>query len=60
MDHSTTTITKLVWDVLTATNEEVEILLEKIGYHVSQVSYMTSEEEPDYGGVVEVNDLLNE
>lgn len=59
MDYSTKTVSKLVWDVPTATNEEVEILLEAAGYQLSQIHYMTSEEEPDYGGgTVEVSDLL--
>jgi len=58
MDFSTTTVTKLAWDVEKASNEEVEALLESIGYHLSQVSYMTSDEEPDVS-IVEVSDLLN-
>ena len=58
MDFSTTTVTKLAWDVEKASNEEVEALLESVGYHLSQVSYMTSDEEPDIN-IVEVSDLLN-
>ena len=58
MDYSTTTITKLVWDVVSATTEEVEALLDMIGYNLSQISYMTSDEEPDYGGCIEVSDIL--
>ena len=58
MDFSTTTVTKLVWDVPSATTEEVEIMLEAAGYRMSQISYMTSDEEPDYGGVVEVSGVL--
>ena len=59
MDFSTETITKLVWDVQTANNEETEILLERMGYHLSQISYMTTEEEPAIG-LVEVSDVLSE
>ena len=58
MDFSTKIITKLVWDVEEATTEETEVLLEAMGYHLSQVSYMTTNEEPDFGGVVEVSDVL--
>ncbi len=58
MDYSTTTISKMVWDVENATTQEVEILLEAVGYNLSQISYMTSEDEPDYGGVVEVTDIM--
>ena len=58
MDFSTSTITKLVWDVAKASNEEVEALLEQMGYHLSQVSYMTTDEEPEFGGIVEVSDVI--
>ena len=57
MDFSTSTITKLVWDVEKASNEEVEALLESVGYHLTQVSYMTSDEEPDVN-IVEVSDVI--
>ena len=57
MDFSTSTVTKLVWDVEKASNEEVEALLESVGYHLSQVSYMTSDEEPDVN-IVEVSDVI--
>ena len=60
MDYSTETITKLVWDVVRPTTEQVEILLERMGYHLSQIHYMTTEDEPDYGGVVEVSDVLQD
>ena len=40
MDFSTETITKLVWDVEEAESEQVEILLERMGYHLSQISYI--------------------
>lgn len=58
MDFSTSSVTTLAWDVETATDEEAEVLLERMGYHLSQVSYMLTEDEPDYGGVVEVSDVL--
>ena len=57
MDFSTETITKLVWDVESATNEETEVLLERMGFHLSQISYMTTKDEPDIG-IVEVTDVL--
>jgi hypothetical protein len=57
MDFSTTTIHTLVWDVDEASTEEVEILLESLGYHLSQVSYMTSKEEPMIS-TIEVSELL--
>lgn len=59
MDFSTTTIHTLVWNVEEASTEEVEILLESLGYHLSQVSYMTSQEEPTIS-TIEVNDLLDD
>ena len=59
MDFSTTTIHTLVWNVEEASTEEVEILLESLGYHLSQVSYMTSQEEPTVS-TIEVNDLLDD
>ena len=59
MDYSTSTITKLVWDVKSVTTEETEILLERLGYHLSQIAYMTTDEEPDFGGIVEVSDLID-
>ena len=59
MDYSTSTITKLVWDVKSVTTEETEILLEHLGYHLSQIAYMTTDEEPDFGGIVEVSDLID-
>ena len=58
MDFSASTVTKLVWDVEKASNEEVEAVLEQMGYHLSQVSYMTTEEEPEFGGIVEVSDVI--
>ena len=58
MDYSRKNVTKLVWDVEDATTEEVEILLESIGYKISQIAYLTTADEPDYGGCVEVSDLL--
>lgn len=58
MDFSTSTITKFVWDVEKASNEEVKAVLEQMGYHLSQVSYMTTEEEPEFGGVIEVSDVI--
>ena len=57
MDYSTTTIHVLVWDVEKTSTEEVECLLESLGYHLSQVSYMTSDEEPMVS-TIEVSDLL--
>lgn len=59
MDYSTKTIHTLAWNVEKASTEEVEILLERCGYHLSQVSYMTSDEEPEYS-IIEVSDLLEE
>lgn len=60
MDFSTETITKLVWDVENAESEQVEILLELMGYHLSQISYMTTKDEPEFGGVIEVTDVLSD
>ncbi len=58
MDYSTESITKLVWDVEEANSEQIEILLERMGYHISQIAYMTTTDEPDFGGVVEVTDVI--
>ena len=60
MDYSTSTITKLVWDVEDTESACVEMLLELMGYHLSQISYMVTEDEPDFGGIVEVTDVLND
>lgn len=59
MDFSTETITKIVWNVEEAETEQVEILLELAGYHLSQISYMVTQDEPDCGEV-EVTDILEE
>ena len=59
MDYSTKNVATLVWNVEKATTEEVEILLQGCGYHLSQIDYMTSEEEPEYS-IVEVSDILPE
>ena len=58
MDFSTSTISKLVWDVESATTEQVEITLERMGFHLSQIAYMTTDDEPDFGGIIEVTDVL--
>lgn len=58
MDYSTETVSKLVWDVEEITTEKVEILLQSIGYNLSQIAYMTTVDEPDYGGCIEVSDIL--
>lgn len=58
MDFSTETITKLVWNVEEQPQtEEVECLLEAIGYHLTQIAYMTTDEEPVVG-LAEVSDIL--
>lgn len=36
----------------------VENTLEKCGYHLSQISYMVTEEEPEYS-IIELNDILS-
>ena len=59
MDYSTNTITILAWDRVSAGTEEIECLLEGMGYHLSQIHFMTSDEEPDVGSVV-VSDLISE
>ena len=58
MDFSIKAFRTLVWDVESYTTEDVELLLEAMGYHLSQVAYMTSEDEFEDGGVVEVTDLM--
>ena len=58
MDFSTETITKLVLDVEEKPQtEEVECLLERCGYHLSQVAYMTTDEEPAVS-LTYVSDIL--
>ena len=59
MDYSTKNVATLAWNVEKATTEEVDILLERCGHHLSQIDYMTSEEEPEYS-IVEVSDLLSD
>lgn len=56
MDCSNTSITTFVWDVASASTEEVEILIERLGYNLSEVFYMTSGEDP-YISTVEINDM---
>ena len=51
-------MTKLAWDIESATSEEIDILLERIGYRMSEISYMTTEEEPVVG-LIEVSDILD-
>lgn len=58
MDYNTGSVTKLAWDIESATSEEIEILLERIGYRMSEISYMTTEEEPVVG-LIEVSDILD-
>jgi hypothetical protein len=61
MDYSTTTVSVLAWDIdHTPQTEETEAMLERCGYHLSQIAYMTSEEEPDMGGVTEISDILGD
>lgn len=57
MDYSDKTISKMVWDVESATTEEVEILLERAGFRMSQIAYMTSEEDVPVG-FIELSDLM--
>lgn len=45
------------WDKATATTEEVQVLIEALGYDISKVYYMTSDEEP-YVSANEVSDRL--
>ena len=59
MDHSTETVSALAWNVKEATNEEVECLLGRVGYHLSQISYMSTKEEPELC-LIEVSDLLED
>ena len=54
MDYSTCTVTKLVQD---KPIKNVEDLLQRCGYHLSEIAYMISEEEPQFG-LTEVSDIL--
>ena len=45
------------WDVPTASAEEVQVLIEALGHHMEDVSYITTEDEPIIGNV-EVEDVL--
>ena len=62
MDYSTKTISKMVWDVVFefTTTEQVEDLLVRCGFRLPQINYMITEDEPDYGGCIEVSDLLGD
>lgn len=61
IDFSTSTLSTLAWDadIETTDTDAVEELLCRCGYHLSQISYMATEDEPDYGGIVEVSDILD-
>lgn len=56
MDSRNTSVTTYMWDVVSASTEEVEVLIDRLGYHLSEVSYMTSDEEP-YISTIEINDI---
>lgn len=56
MDYSTNTITKLAYD---KPIRDIELLLERCGYHLSEIAYMISEAEPQIG-CVEVSDILDD
>lgn len=58
MDFSTSSVSKIAWDVESASSEEVEIVLEAIGYRLSDISYMTTIEEPEFALAVELSDIL--
>ena len=45
------------WDIESATDDEVKVLIEALGYDINSVSYMTTDEEP-FVGTSEVSDRL--
>ena len=57
MNPSTHSVTTYDWDVPTPTKEEVEVLIEALGYHWDEIFYMTSIEEPIVSSN-EVSDVL--
>lgn len=46
MNPTAQTVTTYDWDVPTPTKEEVEVLIEALGYHWDEIYYFTSLEEP--------------
>lgn len=59
MDFSTSTVTTLACNFELADSEAVESLLECCGYHLSQISYMTSNEEPEVS-TIKISDILSD
>ena len=57
MDFSNKTISQLSWDVEDASTEDVEVILERAGFRISQIAYMTSDEEIPVG-IIELSDLI--
>lgn len=58
MDYCTSSVTKIVWDVDSPKEEEVDILLEAIGYELTHICYMVTEEEPNLEGFIEVSEMF--
>lgn len=54
---TTQTVTVYDWDVPTPTDEEVQVLIEALGYHWDEINYFTSLEEPVVSSV-EIADIL--
>lgn len=57
MNPTDMTVETWHWDEPTATTEEVQVLIEALGYDLGKVFYMTSDEEP-YVSANEVSDRL--
>lgn len=57
MDYSTEAISIIKLPATTPTTENIESLLESVGFHLSQIAYMTTEEIPEIGEAVDVDEL---
>lgn len=57
MNPNEASVTTYAWDEPFESTDQVEVLIEALGYHLDEVTYMVSHEEP-YVGTSEVEDVL--
>lgn len=57
MNPSANTVTTYDWDVTTPSDEEVQVLIEALGFHLDEIFYFTSLEEP-FVSSSEISDVL--
>lgn len=57
MSEKDATVTTYAWDVEEATIDEVWVLIDSLGYHMDEICYMVTEEEP-FVSCEEINDRI--